>query len=107
MTQIVQSGMKDKMLVTLVPGALISIVPIEHRPYVRKYFFINRVAKDWNSLPGFVNKYTHSASFKSRLEVDKFWENCPTVYMTINPTSFNNLFFLFFVSEKKTVWTSI
>jgi hypothetical protein len=45
---------------------------------IRKNFFINRVAKDWNSLPGAVINAPTVNSFKSRL--DKFWENCPTFY---------------------------
>jgi len=46
--------------------------------YVRKYFFTNRVANNWNSLPSHVVHADTVNSFKSRL--DNFWKSPDVLY---------------------------
>ena len=43
--------------------------------YLRKIGFTNRVVKTWNSLPNWVVSTNTTNTFKSRLPVDKFWQN--------------------------------
>ena len=45
---------------------------------IRKYFFINRVADTWNSLPDHVVSATKVKTFENRL--DNFWKNHPLKY---------------------------
>ena len=45
---------------------------------LRKYFFTNRVANNWNSLPSHVVHADSVNSFKSRL--DNFWKSQDVLY---------------------------
>jgi len=45
---------------------------------LRKYFFTNRVANNWNSLPSHVVRADTVNSFKSRL--DNFWKSQDVLY---------------------------
>lgn len=45
---------------------------------VRKYFFTNRVADTWNSLPEHVVSATKVKTFENRL--DRYWKNHPMKY---------------------------
>jgi len=51
---------------------------IRARYDLRKYFFTNRVANNWNSLPSHVVHADTLNSFKSRL--DNFWKSQDVIY---------------------------
>ena len=45
---------------------------------LRKYYFTNRIANIWNSLPNYVVLADSTAAFETRL--DRFWVNQDVVY---------------------------
>ena len=59
-------------------GHVLKLTTNRSRLDIRKYYFINRVVEDWNSLPATVSMAKNVKIFENRL--DKMWQNHPMMY---------------------------